>query len=53
MLSNANAICAILITCLQYADHANRVSLSIGVKGRRKEKERKKKKRKEEESGGS
>ena len=41
MLSNANTTCAILSTCLQYADHAERASLPIGVKGRRKEKNRK------------
>ena len=40
MLNNANAICAILSTCLQYADHADRATLPIGVKGRRKEKKR-------------
>ena len=45
MLSNTNSICAILSTCLQFADHADRASLPIGVKGRRKEE----KKRKEEE----
>ena len=46
MLSNANAMCAILSTCLQYADHAERASLPIGVKGRRKEeKERKEEKK--------
>ena len=45
MLSNANVICAILSTCLQYANHADRASLPIGVKGQRKEKKRKEKKR--------
>ena len=45
MLSNANVICAILSTCLQYADHADRASLPIGVKGRRKEKKKRKEKK--------
>ena len=47
MLSNV-----ILSTYLQYADHTDRATLPIGVKGRRKEEEEKKK-RKEEENGGS
>ena len=46
MLCNADAICAILSTCLQYADHTDRATLPIGVKGRRKEKKRKEKKKK-------
>ena len=50
MLSNANAISTILSTCLPYADHTDRATMPIGVKGRRKEE---KKKRKEEENGGS
>ena len=40
MLSNANATYAILSTCLEYADHADRATLPIGVKGRRKEKKK-------------
>ena len=44
MLSNANAIYAILSTCLEYADHADRATLPIGVKGRRKEEKKKKSK---------
>ena len=45
MLSNANALCTILSTCLPYADHTDRAILPIGVKGRRKEEEEKKKKK--------
>ena len=50
MLSNVK-----LSTCLQYADHTDRATLPIGVKGRRKEEEKKKKKRRrrKEENGGS
>ena len=47
MLSNANAIYAIRSTCLEYADHADRATLPIRVKGRRKEK----KKRRKEKGG--
>ena len=41
-------------TYLQYADHTDRATLPIGVKGRRKEeKKRKEKKKRRKEKGGS
>ena len=40
-----------LSTYLQYADHTDRATLPIGVKGRRKEKKKRKEKKRKEKGG--